>query len=545
MSEKTHRDALPTGYRLHWYVIDKVLGQGGFGITYLARDENLHQPVAIKEYLPRELAGREQDDSVRPLSGEQGEQFRWGLDRFISEARTLAQFRHANIVRVLAVFEENNTAYMVMEYEQGEALHEVLTRRKTLEEPELLRILMPLLDGLAQVHAAGFIHRDIKPPNIYLRANGSPVLLDFGSARQALSEQTRTLTSMVSPGYAPFEQYTSKGDKQGPWTDIYGLGAMLYRAVTGRGPGDAMDRSEALLHTGRDIYVSCAEIGRGRYSTQLLGAIDRALAFKPQDRPQSIAEWRQLLPAETTAPPTTVTQRMPPPPTAGRAKPVAETPPTVAAVTPSATQPSRWRWLGYAAGAVLLGMLLIKFVHWRIEGALEHALNTPAEATAPGNELSAPATAAAPTANSEPAVTAPAAAPAANTAESRATPAVEAPHAPANAPDDYGERGRTVDASKSLPWQHSPQTAAPESPSATESGDGSAATRNLSRKEVRERVQKMEELGRLAKQAAARGDYTESRAYLDEALRLAPNSPRIREARAQLDALMREHEQNR
>ncbi|NKB37397.1 MAG: hypothetical protein GKR93_09555 [Gammaproteobacteria bacterium] len=143
-----------------------------------------------------------------------------------------------------------------------------------------------------------FIHRDIKPPNIFIRADGTPVLLDFGSARQSLGELTRTLTSMVSPGFAPFEQYISKSDKQGPWTDIYGLGATLYRSVIGRSPAEAMDRSEALLHTNRDSFVGAEEINPEGYSAGFLKAIDHALAFKGEDRPQSIGEWRAELSEE-------------------------------------------------------------------------------------------------------------------------------------------------------------------------------------------------------------------------------------------------------
>ncbi|MEE8321353.1 MAG: serine/threonine-protein kinase, partial [Gammaproteobacteria bacterium] len=221
------------------------------------------------------------------------EHFKWGLDRFMSEAQTLARFKHPNIVRVFAVFPENNTAYMVMEYEQGKGMHELLKKKKSLSQNEINAIILPILDGLEQVHAAGFIHRDIKPPNLFIREDGSPVLLDFGSARQSLGEQTRTLTSLVSPGFAPFEQYVSKSDKQGPWTDIYGLGATMYRAVTGRSPAEAMDRSEALLHTSRDVFVSASEINPAGYSSDLLAAIDHALAFKPEDRPQTIAEWKR------------------------------------------------------------------------------------------------------------------------------------------------------------------------------------------------------------------------------------------------------------
>ncbi|MGR8948364.1 MAG: serine/threonine protein kinase, partial [Gammaproteobacteria bacterium] len=223
MPSQELRNSLKNNHRLHWYLIDRVLGQGGFGITYLAHDPNLDRYVAVKEYLPMELAVRDGDNSVYPASEANGERYKWGLDRFIAEARTLAKFKHPAIVRVLSVFEENNTAYMVMEYERGESFQQVLDQRKDLSEQELLRIIGPLLDGLELIHANGFIHRDIKPANIYIRRDGSPVLLDFGSARQALGEQTKSLTSIVSPGYAPFEQYYSKSDRQGPWTDIYSL----------------------------------------------------------------------------------------------------------------------------------------------------------------------------------------------------------------------------------------------------------------------------------------------------------------------------------
>ncbi len=292
MGDKIHRNSLKPGYQLHWYRIEKILGQGGFGITYLAYDFNLDRKAAIKEYLPIELAVRERDFSVHPVTEDQGEKFRWGLDRFITEARTLAKFKHPNIVHVLNVFEENNTAYMVMEYEQGESLQDILSRRKTLEEAELINILIPVLGGLQKVHEAGFIHRDIKPANIFIREDGSPVLLDFGSARQALSMATQTLTSLVSPGYAPYEQYYSKSDQQGPWSDIYGLGATMYRAVSGMAPMDAVDRSRAILKGDKDNFVSAIEIGKGRYSERFLLAIDHALQFKEEDRPQTISAWK-------------------------------------------------------------------------------------------------------------------------------------------------------------------------------------------------------------------------------------------------------------
>ncbi|MCZ6666169.1 MAG: serine/threonine-protein kinase, partial [Gammaproteobacteria bacterium] len=293
MSEEKLRNALRPGHKLHWYQIEKVLGQGGFGITYLAYDANLDQHVAIKEYLPMELAVREGDFSVYPASEAQDERYKWGLDRFLTEARTLARFRHSAIVRVMSVFEENNTAYMVMEYQQGQSLQQLLERERTLTESELIGLVKPMLDGLETIHSQGFIHRDIKPSNIYIHDDGQPVLLDFGSARQALGEHTQTLTSVVSPGYAPFEQYYSRSDRQGPWTDIYGLGATLYRCITGLQPMAAIDRSEAILKAERDVFVAASEIGAGKYSDAFLAAVDHALQFNEKKRPQTIAEWRQ------------------------------------------------------------------------------------------------------------------------------------------------------------------------------------------------------------------------------------------------------------
>jgi hypothetical protein len=296
LSERQSQHALPIGYQLHWFQIESILGVGGFGITYLARDGNLKRSVAIKEYLPSDLSVRKDDSTVEPVSENESETFGWGLDRFLSEARTLARFQHPNIVGVHSVFEANNTAYMVMEYEQGRSFGAVLREPDSCREEKLRDLLMPLLDGLEQVHEAGFVHRDIKPNNLFVRDDGSPVVLDFGSARQALGVETRTLTSLVSPGYAPFEQYNASrdGDKQGPWTDIYALGATLYRAVTGKGPVDALTRAGAILKGHKDVLIPATMAGAGRYSERFLEAIDRALTFQPEARPQSIAEWRVM-----------------------------------------------------------------------------------------------------------------------------------------------------------------------------------------------------------------------------------------------------------
>jgi len=301
MTDQAFPDALQPQYRMHWYTIERVLGQGGFGITYLARDTNLDQLVAIKEYLPVEVATRRPDSTVRSRSDGQRERYRWGLDRFIQEARTLARFDHPNIVRVHSVFEFNGTAYMVMRFEEGDNLAALLERRGTLPERDLLRILLPVLDGLELVHNAGFIHRDIKPDNIHIRADGSPVLLDFGSARHALGK-AHTLTILVAPGYAPFEQYHSSSESQGPWSDIYGLGATCYRAISGTPPMDAIARSKGILGSTREVLTPARMVGSGRYSAQLLAAVDHALEFAEKSRPQSVAEWRRELLGEIAAP---------------------------------------------------------------------------------------------------------------------------------------------------------------------------------------------------------------------------------------------------
>ena len=297
----SHRNALRNGTELHWYTVERVLGQGAFGITYLAIDNNLHRPVAIKEYLPGQLAHREQDGSVLALTDELVDEYQAGLTRFIFEARTLARFEHPGIVRVHNIFEANHTAYMVMQYEQGEGLDRLLKSRGTLTEHEILQILHPLLDALEVIHAQGFVHRDIKPANIFVRSDGTPVLLDFGSAREAISGEARTITNFVSPGYAPIEQYAGKSDQQGPWSDIYGLGATIYRAMTARTPNDAVERSQALAQNTEDSYQVGARHAKRSYSTQLLGAVDHALAFRAQDRPPDIVVWRAELPPPVAA----------------------------------------------------------------------------------------------------------------------------------------------------------------------------------------------------------------------------------------------------
>jgi len=273
---------------LQEYQLGRVLGAGGFGLTYLGWDTALDKPVAIKEYLPNDLAVRAANHSVVAKSGGDEDNFRWGLARFLDEARTLAKFKHPNIVSVYRHIEAHGTAYIVMEFVEGETFGAYLKRVGKPTETYLRAILIALLDGLAEVHRVGFMHRDIKPGNIILNTAGAPVLVDFGSARQEVGGRSRSITSVVTPGYAPIEQYSTRG-KQGPWTDLYALGAVAYRAVTGAAPLDATERVRD------DDMPPAVEAARGQYSAALLRAIDWALAVDEGQRPQEVAAWREAL----------------------------------------------------------------------------------------------------------------------------------------------------------------------------------------------------------------------------------------------------------
>ena len=294
---------LESGYKLHWYEIRGVIGRGGFGITYLAYDANLDREVAIKEFMPKDFATRETDSKVQPRTGEEGELFSWGLDKFIAEARTLARFTHPNIVRVLSVFSKNNTAYMVMDYVQGKDLAVTFDEGERLSESQLLDIFIPIMDGLILVHNVGFIHRDIKPANIYICSNGDPLLLDFGAARVTLPNEKQALTSLVTLGFTPFEQYNEGSGQQGPWTDIYSLAASIYVGITGNKPIDASSRGMCFLDKGIDPYQPASLIAKGKYSENFLLAVDKALLFKIEDRPANILEWADMLLGKTPAPP--------------------------------------------------------------------------------------------------------------------------------------------------------------------------------------------------------------------------------------------------
>ena len=279
-----HRSLLNQGQ----YLIGKVLGKpGGFGITYLAFDTKLETRVAIKEYLPRDLAGRDGNHAtISAHSEEDGEFFRFGLTQFLQEARTLAKFDHANIVRVRNFFEENGTGYLVMDYYDGVTLADYLTQQPQGKLPEstAVGILMPILDGLREVHAKHFLHRDIKPQNIYLTTGNRAILLDFGAARQAMGERSRSLSVVLSEGYAPYEQYHRRGE-QGPWTDIYACAAVLYHAVAGQAPPPATER----VH---EDELEFASLG---VSASLAEALRQGLAVDHKQRPQRMEAFQGLL----------------------------------------------------------------------------------------------------------------------------------------------------------------------------------------------------------------------------------------------------------
>lgn len=272
------------------YRIERVLGAGGFGITYLAVETALDRHVTIKEYFPSDFAARTSTSDAAPRSQDCASDYRWGLDRFIEEAQTLAKFTHPNIVRVYRYFKANNTAYMVLHFEEGQSLKAWLKGlNRAPRQKELDAIVAPLLDALETIHAGDFLHRDIAPDNIIIRKDGTPVLIDFGSARGEILAHSKTVSALVKPGYSPYEQYAETSRQQGPWTDIYALGATLYHAVTGKRPADSPSRMV------KDELVPAREAAVSAYRAGFLGAIDHALALKTDKRPKSIAAWRGAL----------------------------------------------------------------------------------------------------------------------------------------------------------------------------------------------------------------------------------------------------------
>ena len=291
--------ALPEGTELVGdYRIGRVLGAGGFGVTYLAEEIALGRKVTIKEYFPSDFAARGEGFDAVPRSENCRGDYQWGLDRFIEEAQTLARFDHPNICRVYRYFRANNTGYMVLHFEEGQSLKGWLkSLGRAPRQNELDGIVPAILDALELIHKSDFLHRDIAPDNIMIRKTGVPVLIDFGSARGEIAAHSKTVSALVKPGYSPYEQYAERSSQQGPWTDIYALGATLYHAVTGRRPPDSPSRMV------KDEMMPARDAAISAYRASFLRAIDRALALAIESRPRSIAAWRGDLLAPEPVPP--------------------------------------------------------------------------------------------------------------------------------------------------------------------------------------------------------------------------------------------------
>ncbi len=279
---QNHRiDSLPAGCELHGYRILRVQGSGAFGITYLAEHRHLGTHHVIKEYLP-ECALREHNrNTVSPKSTSDTDFFSWGLKCFYKEARLLHQLSHPHIVKVADLFEANGTAYFIMPYLRGITLHEWMTNHLAPSQPELEAIFVPLLEGLKYIHDKGLLHRDVKPENIYILESGHPILIDFGSARMAIGQKSKALTQVLTPHFAPIEQYASKGTYT-PAMDLYGLAACMYQAITGELPEEAPNR---LVNDEQPKLAGSWY--KGTFAPSFLRAIDKSLSVHAKDRHQS------------------------------------------------------------------------------------------------------------------------------------------------------------------------------------------------------------------------------------------------------------------
>ncbi|MDB5856079.1 MAG: hypothetical protein JWR22_4120 [Herminiimonas sp.] len=285
------QNALPVGQRIGEFEIAKLIGEGGFGIVYLAYDHSLHRNVALKEYMPSGFASRTGGLQVAVSTAHYAEAFEAGLRSFVNEARMLAQFDSPSLVKVYRFWEANGTAYMVMPFYEGMTLRQAVKENKiTPSEPWIREFLANILDAIETIHRVQCFHRDIAPDNILLLKDGRPLLLDFGAARRVIEDLTHSPTAILKPGFAPIEQYAKiTGMRQGAWTDVYALAAVLYFLITGARPPPAVMR---MLD---DDMVPAREAGKGRYSPAFLAVIDKALAVRPEQRIQSVPDLRRAL----------------------------------------------------------------------------------------------------------------------------------------------------------------------------------------------------------------------------------------------------------
>ena len=288
MNKAYSNKALPPGTVLREWRLEEVLGVGGFGIVYKARGIYFDELVAIKEYFPSSISERDEDATVVPIDSDSEEVHALGLKKFVEEAKLLWNLstpsRHPNIVSVRSLFEIHGTAYMVMDFEEGMSLSRMLKQGRRFNERSLWNILRPIAEGLERAHRVGVLHRDIKPPNILINEDNRPVLIDFGSARFEAAEATSTTVTFHTPPYAAIEQYV-RTYPQGPWTDIYALGVVMYECVTGEKPPEVLER----LHAGLGKPLAAGKWPG--YSKRFLQTVDAAMVVKPDERPQSISDW--------------------------------------------------------------------------------------------------------------------------------------------------------------------------------------------------------------------------------------------------------------
>ncbi|HYF59243.1 MAG TPA: serine/threonine-protein kinase, partial [Burkholderiaceae bacterium] len=284
---------LPDGTRLQEYRLTGVVGQGGFGVVYRAEDLALQRQVAIKEYLPAQLAVRLSDGTLRASGERHADTYAAGLDGFLDEARLLARFKHPGLLEVLRFWKQNGTAYLAMPLYPGRTLDRLIEARPGGLDAESMRaILASLLDALETLHMAGCVHRDVSPDNVMVLPHGDAVLLDLGAARRVIGDRVKAVTVMLKGGYAPIEQYADDpAFRIGPWTDVYALGAVLHHAIAGEVPPPAPMRMM------RDTRRPLAGRVQGDHDPRLLAAIDAAMALRPEARPSSIAAFRALLQA--------------------------------------------------------------------------------------------------------------------------------------------------------------------------------------------------------------------------------------------------------
>jgi hypothetical protein len=397
-------NCLPIGTRLSDFEITGVLGEGGFGIVYIAYDHSLQRTVAIKEYMPGALAMRGGDRGVSLRAERHQETFKLGLKSFINEARFLAQFDHPSLVKVYRFWEQNRTAYTAMQYYEGRTIKEIVANSPELvDEAWCRKILRQILQALEMLYTVKILHRDISPDNIIVQANGDAVLLDFGSARQIIGDMTKGLTVILKPGYAPVEQYAGDASlEQGPFTDIYALAAVMYFAIVKQAPPSSIARMI------KDPVAPLQVQAPQGYSASFLAAIDKGLAVLSQDRPQTIDELRDLLGIVSLGPPpparmTGASQRgapaapredapLPDAPEAAApedAAPVADAPSRPGAALPPAGK--RWQFIAIAAALLLTaGMGLYALVRSAAEEtimlALPQSTATPPRAAAAAPE---------------------------------------------------------------------------------------------------------------------------------------------------------------